>query len=137
MKAYKAFGPDWKCRDMQYEVGETYTYNGDAVICESGFHACENPLDVLNYYDLTTCKIAEVEVGGTIVKHDEDSKVASSSISIKAELTLPEFIAAAIRFVWDACSKKQKDKADSAKLAASGDYAKLAASGDCAKLASS
>lgn len=136
MKAYKAFRPDWKCRDMQYKVGETYTHDGKVEICNSGFHACENPLDVLNYYDLTNCKIAEVELTGAVVKHDEDSKVAAASISVKAELDLAGFIEASFAFAWAAC-KAKINKEHGAQLAASGNYAQLAASGDGAKLAAS
>lgn len=63
MKAYKAFDINFKCRDFQYEVGKKYKTD-KAVICESGFHACTNPLDCWNYYDITNCRYAVVEIGG-------------------------------------------------------------------------
>ena len=44
MKAYKGFGKDLKCRDFQYEIGKEYTEES-ASLCNSGFHACEFPLD--------------------------------------------------------------------------------------------
>ena len=50
IKAYKGFGKDMKCRDFQYEEGKEYTTD-NAKLCESGFHACEYPLDCLNYYN--------------------------------------------------------------------------------------
>lgn len=49
IKSYKGMDRNMKCRDFQYEIGKTYeTENADACAC--GFHACESPLDVLNYY---------------------------------------------------------------------------------------
>lgn len=49
MKCYKGFDKDLKCRDFQYEIGKEYEEER-AEICDTGFHACENPLDVFGYY---------------------------------------------------------------------------------------
>lgn len=49
MKGYKGFDKDLKCRDFQYEIGKTYETD-EAKLCEKGFHFCEAPFDVLNYY---------------------------------------------------------------------------------------
>ena len=98
---YKGFGLDWKCRDFQYAVGQTYTHDGDVVRCAAGgFHACEAPFDVWNYYPLGTSRFAEVEVGGKIDRaENEDSKIASAQITIRAELTLPEFIKRGVAWI--------------------------------------
>ena len=49
MKGYKGFNKDMTCRDFQYEEGKEYTTD-NAKLCESGFHACEYPLDCFRYY---------------------------------------------------------------------------------------
>ena len=50
MKCYKGFHKDLSCKDFQYEIGKEYETER-AEICEEGFHACEFPLDVLQYYN--------------------------------------------------------------------------------------
>lgn len=50
IKAYKGFNPDMTCRGFKYEVGKEYEHEGHVELCESGFHACENPFDVLDFY---------------------------------------------------------------------------------------
>jgi hypothetical protein len=148
--SFKGFDAEFKCRGHQYQVGATYTHVGKVEPCESGFHACANPLDVLRYYPLLDDeakpnRFAIVEQSGTIARHDEDSKIASATITITAELSLPEFVKRAVTWVIDHCSKDveeggeniQSSSGNSAQLAASGHYAQLAASGHSARLAAS
>src|SRR5688572_2701327 len=86
--SYKGFDKDWKCRDFQYAIGESYEHQGDARACHSGFHACEYPLHVLRYYKPSQSRFAVVEQSGQLSRHDDDSKVASSRITVKAEIDL-------------------------------------------------
>ena len=139
IKAYKAFDKNMQCRGYQFEVGKTYTHDGKVKACESGFHSCENPFDVLSYYDLCDARFAVVSASGDIAKHSEDSKIASGSITIEAELHLPQFIAAAVDWIKSACTYEGKKVADGyySKLAASGYSSKLAASGYSSQLAAS
>ena len=118
----KAFDKNMQCRGYQFEVGQTYTHNGPVKACESGFHFCENPLDVLSYYDLTDCRFARVTATGQVARHDGDSKVAAASLTIDAEIKLPEFIKAGVNWIINACNKDNKASGDYSKLAASGNY---------------
>ena len=88
MKTYKGFDKDLKCRNFQYEIGKTYEHKGSVEACSSGFHACENPLDIFGYYDPANSRFCETEQSGVIKKHNGDSKIASSIISIKTEINL-------------------------------------------------
>jgi len=138
--AYKAFDKNLCCspngKAFQYEVGKTYTHDGDVVRCtDQGFHSCENPFDVLNYYDLTESRFAVVEVSGKIDRKGNDTKIASGEIHIKAELSVPEFIKSAVKWAIDNAPKVFSG--NDSKLAASGNYSKLAASGNASKLAAS
>ena len=88
--AYKGFDLDLTCRGFQYEIGKNYKHSGSITICESGFHACDMPLDVWSYYKPTTSRYCQVELAGKTVNNDgRDSKIASAEITIKAEVKLP------------------------------------------------
>ncbi len=91
--AYKGFNQSLQCRGMQYEIGQTYTHDGKVKACQSGFHACENPLNVFDYYPPSNSRFAVVEMSGEISCEEAgDSKIAAGKIAIKAELKLPELI---------------------------------------------
>ena len=105
--AYKGFNQDWTCRGYQYEIGKTYEHKGDVKACESGFHACEYPLDVLNYYSPAVSKFAVVKMSGETSKDSDDTKIASAKITIETEINLPEMIKKAVEWIkgkvdWDA-----------------------------------
>jgi hypothetical protein len=102
--AFKGFDADWKCRDFQYEVGKTYEHAGTVEACESGFHACEYPLHVFSYYRPSQSRFAVVEQSGSLSRHGEDSKIASSRIAVKAEIELAGLIKAAIKYTMDRCT---------------------------------
>ena len=114
--AYKGFNTDLTCRDFQFQIGETYTHDGKVEACASGFHACENPLDVFNYYNPTS-RFAIVECSGEINKKSNgDSKIACGSIHIKAEIGLPTLIYKAVDLILS------KIKWDTAKESNTGAY---------------
>jgi hypothetical protein len=104
--AYKGFDKDLKCRDFQYEVGKEYE-EPKAKACESGFHACEQPLDVFNYYHPKDgSRFCVVEQSGKISKENGDSKVASSKIKIGAEIGILGLVKAQIEYVKARCTNE-------------------------------
>ena len=137
MKGFKGFDKDMKCRGFQYSVGESYETD-KADLCESGFHFCENPLDVLDYYDLIDNngdmnRFGEIEAEEPVIS--DDKKSVTKKIRINAELGLKGLIDASIKFLF--FDKTEKASRDYSQLAASGDNSKLAASRDYSKLAAS
>lgn len=106
MKAYKGFDKDLKCRNFQYEVGKA-DEEKDAQICKTGFHACENPLEVFRYYPpCNGHRYCEVEQSGTLSKSGDSFKVASTKIKIGAELGLKGLIQAGVSFILDKINQK-------------------------------
>jgi FKBP-type peptidyl-prolyl cis-trans isomerase FkpA len=70
-----------------------------AKCCESGFHACEYPLDIFSYYGPVDNRFSEVEISGNICKGDDDSKIAGTEIEIKSEINIPMLIKASVDFL--------------------------------------
>ena len=101
--SYKGFDQDLKCRGFQYAIGETFEHEGETRACHRGFHACEHPLNVFAYYAPAGNRFAVVEQSGTLSRHDEDTKVASSKITIKAEIGFPGLVKAAVEYVTSRC----------------------------------
>ncbi|EAU2115290.1 hypothetical protein D6I49_08955 [Salmonella enterica] len=98
---FKGFNKDLKCRDFQFEIGKTFHHDGKVEACGSGFHACECPFDVFSYYPPAESRYAEtISFGVTDREEEGDTKIASASITIKAELTLPQFIQRGIEWIW-------------------------------------
>ena len=116
--AYKGMDKDMKCRGFQYEVGKEYETD-DAVACETGFHACEYPLDVFGYYAPAGSRFFMVEQSGKISKHDEDSKVASTKIKIGAEIGIPGLVKAAIEYTTERAKPEEGSHATGYQGAAS------------------
>ncbi|EDJ9423421.1 hypothetical protein GFN62_07145 [Salmonella enterica] len=103
---FKGFNKDLKCRDFQFEIGKTFHHDGKVEACGSGFHACECPFDVFSYYSPADSRFAEtISFGITDREEYGDTKIASASITIKAELTLPQFIQRGIEWIWSKIDK--------------------------------
>ena len=100
MKVYKGTDKDMKCRGMQYELGKTEKTD-DAIRCgNKGFHSCEAPFDVLKYYPMSNGnRYFEAEADGKIDRTNaDDSKLASSELTLKAEVKFADLVKAQIVF---------------------------------------
>ena len=95
---YKGFNKDLECLGHQYEIGKEYATD-KAKVCESGFHFCENPLDVFCYYPPADSRYAEVEGSGKTDKHNEDSKVACTHLKVGVEIGLNGLISVGVKFI--------------------------------------
>ena len=146
--AYKGFDENLKCRGFQYEVGKEYEHDGEVECCRSGFHACTNPFDVLDFYDANgKNRFCVVEQSGTIKSEDKDSKQSSSKIKIKAEIGIAGLFKAGVEWIKEKTNpdkiiksiKKNEntESGDAAKIGSSGNYAQIGSSGDAAQIGSS
>ena len=97
MKAYKGFNKDMTCRGFKFEQGKTYETD-EAKLCESGFHACEMPLDCFNYYAPSDSVFHEVELDATDEKGN-DSKRVGKKIKIGARLSISKIVDAQIEYI--------------------------------------
>ena len=146
IKGYKAFNKGMICRGKRYEENTTYEENGNE-ICEAGvMHFCENPFDVLDYYQLVDENgdipdFADVEAIGDVYK--KGNKTATNKLHIGAKLGLKGFVKACVDFTIEKTRiESVKDNeidsgGDSAQIGSSGDSAQIGSSGYSAKIGSS
>ena len=131
IKGYKAFNKGMLCQDFQYAENTEYSIKENPKLCEKGFHFCENPLNILDYYNLCDSEFAEIESLG---KTETDNlKTVTNKIKIRIKLDLKAFINASFKFLWEKCKISENGDIQSA----SGNFSQLAASGDSSKLAAS
>ena len=126
IKSYKGFDKDLKCRGFQYEEGKDYEMDGAIEVCERGFHACEFPLDVFNYYAPgENSRYCTVTQSGVTDKEEGDSKVASSKIHIETEIGLDGIIKAGVKFILDKVNWRNQKESNT------GYYSAATNTGDC------
>ena len=128
IKSYKGFNKDMTCRGFQYEEGKEYEEE-KADACNSGFHACEYPLDCLNYYSPNESVYHEVEQSGELDKSTDDSKVASTKIKVGVRLDVAGLVKAAIDFTMSRIKKEAGNDEDYGASSATGDYGASSATG--------
>ncbi len=93
IKGYKVFNHDWTCRGFQYEVGKTYEFDGVPIVCEQGFHFCENLVDCFDYYEFDDAnRVAEVIAHGIVDTKYDENKSCTNKIEIVRELSWREVL---------------------------------------------
>lgn len=137
IKSYKGFDKNLRCRDFQYKIGGIYEMDGEIKVCNRGFHACESPFDVFDYYTMIDSRFCEVEQDGNISKEDRGTKICSSKIKIKAELKLADMIYLGVEWLKEITSPEKiktsiKDNSSGygAKIGSSGNYAQIDSTGE-------
>lgn len=129
IKSYKGFNKDMTCRGFQYEEGKEYEEE-TADACHSGFHACEYPLDCLDYYSPNKSVYHEVEQNGEFDRGEDDSKVASTKIKIGERLDISGLVKAAIDFTMSRVKKEAESDEDCGASSATGYKGASSATGD-------
>ncbi|WP_121282403.1 DUF7666 domain-containing protein [Pseudomonas aeruginosa] len=120
--AYKGFKQDLTCRGYQFEIGGTYKHEGEVEACASGFHSCEYPLDVFGYYAPGESRFAIVKASGQLSRHDDDSKIASASLVVEAEISMPTMISRAIDWIMSKVDKSVEQTVVGGTASNTGDY---------------
>ena len=130
IKSYKGFNKDMTCKGFQYEEGKEYETE-KAECCETGFHACEYPLDCFSYYSPNESVFHEVEQDGELDREGSDTKVASTKIKIGASINIARIVKASIQYTTQRAKKENSSDKDCGASSATGDYGASSATGYC------
>ena len=149
MKGFKGFDKGLVCRGKKYKENTVFEEEA-AEICKNGMHFCENPFDVLDYYDLVNTdgsfnEFAEVEALDKCLT-DDNKKYCTKKLKIGSKLSFSGFVNACIEFIFEKTKIEKTDEEDyvqigssgySAQIGSSGDFAQIGSSGDSAHIGSS
>ena len=131
MKVYKGTDKDMRCRGLQYEIGKPVEANGDISMCNNGLHACEMPLDVLNYYPPCSGRYFEGVLDGVSDERSNDSKRVGRKLELKAELNIAGLIKAQINYVRERATPEGETATGfQGAASATGDQGAASATGD-------
>ena len=131
MKVYKGTDKDMRCKGLQYEIGKAVTVDGEIKLCERGLHACEMPLDVLNYYPPATSRYFEAELDGVTDEKQDDTKRVGNKLALKAELSIAGLVKAQIEYIKEKATQENTEHAtgDQGAASATGDQGAASATG--------
>ena len=129
IKSYTGFNKDMTCKGFQYKENESYEC--DSAKCgNSGFHACEFPLEVFAYYEPTCSVYHEVEQSGHIDKSCYCTKTASSKIKIGAKISIVGLIEATINFIKERCHRNTSSTGEYSLNSSTEDYSVNSSTGE-------
>ncbi|MCU8917699.1 hypothetical protein OE504_02055 [Pseudomonas aeruginosa] len=128
--AYKGFKQDLTCRGYQFEIGGTYKHEGEVEACASGFHSCEYPLDVFGYYAPGESRFAIVKASGQLSRHGDDSKIASATLVVEAEISMPTMISRALDWIMSKVDKSVEQTVVGGTASNTGDYSAASNTGN-------
>ena len=129
MRAFKGFNKDLTCRGYQYEEGKEF-HTERAECCDTGFHACEYPLDCFGYYDPAHSVFHEVELSGEMDKSGDNTKVCATDIKIGARLSIAGLVKMAIDFTMSKVNKEAGSDERYGFASATGNYGASSATGN-------
>lgn len=100
MKVYKGTDRNMQCLGKQYVLGKKEVDDGAIRCGDKGYHSCEAPFDVLRYYpNINGNRFFEAEAGGEIdKKENDDTKLASSELTLKSEIDFAGLVKAQIEY---------------------------------------
>ena len=128
MRAFKGFNKDLTCRGYQYEEGKEF-HTERAECCDTGFHACEYPLDCFGYYDPAHSVYHEVELSGEMDKSGDNTKVCATDIKSGARLSIAGLVKMAIDFTMSKVNKEAGSDERHGFASATGDCGASSATG--------
>ena len=130
MRAFKGFNKDLTCRGYQYEEGKEF-HTERAECCDTGFHACEYPLDCFGYYDPAHSVFYEVELSGEMDNIRDNTKVCATDIKIGARLSIAGLVKMAIDFTMSKVNKEAGSDERHGFASATGYKGASSATGNC------
>ena len=110
MKGYKGFDKDLKCKGgYQYTIGRTETTD-EAKLCNTGFHFCEQPLDVFRHFAPAHSRYCEIEAEDVSPETEEsDTKRVAKKLTVKEEIGIAGLVKAQIEYVKAHCTHEVND----------------------------
>lgn len=93
ISGFKGFDKNLCCECFQFRIGGTFIHSDVTDANSSGFHFCENPIDVLCSYPPATSRFCKV-FGGYAARCTDTtgSKVVAPKLHVVSELSLEDFV---------------------------------------------